>query len=75
MIIGGDTFFLLVFKKSIETYKKSNADGLIILKEVSKSIITKTSLVSLNKDNFITNFIEKPKLHQVDNIGSALFLI
>ena len=77
MIIGGDTFFSFDhYKKSIETYRKSNADGLIILKKVSKSIITKTSLVSLNEDNFITNFIEKPKLHQVDgNIGSALFHI
>ena len=37
MIIGGDTFSFDHYKKSVETYKKSNADGLIILKYLSLS--------------------------------------
>ena len=77
VIIGGDTYFTFDhYKKSIETYKKNEVDGLILLKEIPKSIITRTSLVTLNKNNFIKKFIEKPKPHQIDgNIGSALFHI
>ena len=77
MIIGGDTFFTIDhYKRSFETFKKNNVDGLILLKKIPKAIMTRTSLVSLDDNNFIVKFIEKPKSHQIDgNIGSALFHI
>ena len=74
MIIGGDTLFTFDhFKSAVENFKNSNVDGLILLKKISRDALLRTSLVTVNKDNIITKFIEKPKPHQIDgNVGSAL---
>lgn len=77
LVMAGDTLFTHKnISISISEFNKNNCDGFLALKELTENEILKTSYVELKNDNLISNFIEKPKLSQINgNISSALLHI